>query len=163
MHKNTLVCDSKISTQRFGNNCGWLDFSNLTPSILVIWIWSPVDACWVRRLQNLTNLTGVTHKVWKMCIKVSLLYLAVLDTNPKRFAGYCAWFKNLQNCSLINWALQILNSSFCSLHVFESWLVSTWVMSKTFLRHKYLILDMFLYSFCQRTINLELKHLMLNI
>ena len=73
----------------------WRLGCNFTPPILAIWIWSPVGACRVRRLQNLTNLTGVTLKTKKMCIKVFLLYLAVLDSNSKCFVGCWVLFKIL--------------------------------------------------------------------
>ena len=53
---------------------------------------------------------------------------------------------------MIGRALQFLNSSFCNLTILESWLKSTWEMSKIALR--YLILDMFLYSVFQ----LNCKH-----
>ena len=50
----------------------------------------PLDTCRVRRLQNLSNLTGVTHKSsnsHKNVVRVFLLYLEVLDWNPKCFPG----------------------------------------------------------------------------
>ena len=49
-----------------------------------------VDTCRVRKLQNLSDLTGVTHKSSKSLqnvVRVFLLYLEVLDWNPKRFHG----------------------------------------------------------------------------
>ena len=119
----------------------WRLSNNFIPPILAIWIWSLVGACRVKRLQNLIDLTGVTLKTWKMCIRIFLLYIVVLDSNPRHFAGCWALFKILQNRSLISqgfsligWAWQFLNSSFCSLYVLKSWLVSIWAMSKTLLR-----------------------------
>ena len=64
-------------------------YRNFTPSKLAISIWSPVGACWVRRLQNLTDLTWVTHKTWKTCIRVLLLHLAMLDSNPNVDTTFC--------------------------------------------------------------------------
>ena len=48
----------------------------------------PIDTCRVRRLHNLTDLTKVTQKSSKSLqnvVRVFLLYLEVLDWNPKRF------------------------------------------------------------------------------
>ena len=48
------------------------------------------DACGVRRLQNLSDLTRVTHKSSKSLqniVRVFRLYWGVLDWNPKRLHG----------------------------------------------------------------------------
>ena len=50
----------------------------------------PIDTCRVRKLQNLSNPTEVTHKSSKSLqnvVKVFLLHLGVLDWNPKYFRG----------------------------------------------------------------------------
>ena len=68
----------------------WLIWcSNFTPSELAISIWSLVGACWVRRLQNLIDLIGVTHTTWKTCIRVLLLHLAMLDSKPNVDTTFC--------------------------------------------------------------------------
>ena len=113
LHTNTPVCDFEISTQRFSLSIvvDLVVATYLHRYLCLDLFFFLVNACWVRRLQNLTNLIGVTHKTWKMCIRVSLWYLAVLNSNPEHFTGFWVWFKICkirvsisQSSLLIGWA-----------------------------------------------------------
>ena len=104
----------------------------------------PIDTCRVRRLQNLSDLTRITHKSYKSLqnsARVSPLYLEVLDWNPKCF---CELGPNLNSakfdllrfsiCQIelsISQASLNLNSPFYSLNVLKSWFVQSWAMSNT--------------------------------
>ena len=95
--------------------------NNLSPLVHAISIKPPIDAYWVKRLLNLSNLIGVTYKTSKMWIRVFLLHLAMLDSSPKHFTSFQALFKICKNQFLIGRALKFLNYSFYSSTVLESW------------------------------------------
>ena len=133
LHTNTPVCDFEILLKVLDHQQQLILYvATYLHQFLYLNIFFLVDAYWVRRLQNLTNLIGVTHKTFETWITVFLLHLTVLDLNPKCFAGFQAWFKIYRNRSsivqtflLIGRALQFLNSSFYNLTVLEFWLELT--------------------------------------
>ena len=119
-----------------------------------IWIFFSVDTCWVRRLQNLSNLTRLTHR-----FRIFLLYLSVLDSNRKRFTNFWAWFKICKKMHLDR-----SNQFFESVEPGSFWILLSvaWLFLNLdlnqfkqcltlVLRHEYLKLDMFLYSVCLLT------------
>ena len=85
----------------------------------------PIDTCGIRRLQNLSDLTGITHKSSKSLqniFRVFLLYLGVLDWNPKHFRRLRP---NLKFCR--NWFTAILDwSSFIEIELFFLQLEYSW-------------------------------------
>ena len=144
-HTSTYAFDFEIPSKGFRSLLVDLAVTRFHQHLIVDLV--PVDTCKVRMYKTFQisqeELTSLSRSLQNV-VRVFILYLGVLDWNPKCFRRLGPSLNSAKTifmrfsigraCPLINRTSLKINSFSYSLNILETWLETLWTMSNTYSR-----------------------------